>query len=99
MKTFARHRTLAELKPLCAQRNIAVDTTRHDVIASDFITLSGKFGIVDLMVIYSVFNGTFYGETSDGLAFNERSPFDDTPWFAALLELLYVAKPVEAAHG
>ena len=99
MMTFARHRRLDELKQLCAERGITLNTDRHDNlrIASDFVTLSGQFADRKLTVIYSVFNGNFHGRTEDGLTFTHGSLHDDEPWFAALLNLVFV--PQEAVHA
>ncbi|MFL7904707.1 hypothetical protein ACJ41P_26505 [Azospirillum argentinense] len=97
MKKFAIHRPLRELKPLCEARGIQLDTTRHDRDFSDFVTLSGVFGNQNVQLLYSVFNGTFFGETASGERFSETSSLDGEPWFDALLDLLYV--PMEASHG
>lgn len=99
MKTFARHRRLDELKQLGAERGITINTDRHDNprIASDFVTLTGEFADKKLTVVYSVFNGNFYGRTEDGLTFTHGSLHDDEPWFADLLNLVFVSQ--EAVHA
>lgn len=98
MRKFARHRRLNELKQLCAERGFMLDTTKHDRDHSDFVTLGGVIGNRHVMFLYSVFNGTFFGETADGVRFSETSPLDGEPWFDALLDLLYVQKQEEAAN-
>lgn len=96
MKKFARHRSLDELKALCAERGFAVNTDAHDRRGSDFVHLTGMIGNAPVNVFYSVFNGTFFGETPSGRRFNESSDLDHVPWYAALLDLFFVG---EAAHG
>ncbi len=96
MKKFAGHRGVSALKALCAEKGVQIDTTKHDRNFSDFVSLRGVFCKTSVTMIYSVFNGTFFGETAQGASFNESSPFDDEPWFAAILDLLYL--PLEAAH-
>ncbi len=94
MKKFARHCTLHEIKERCAAQGIEVDTTKHDRDFSDFISLRGIFAGMPVAMVYSVFNGTFIGENCAGEKFTERSPLDGEPWFAAILDLLFV----EVAH-
>lgn len=97
MKKFAGHRGVSALKALCAEKGVQIDTTKHDRDFSDFVRLDGVFDKTVVTMIYSVFNGTFFGETEQGVRFNESSPFDDEPWFTAILDLLYL--PPEATHA
>lgn len=96
MKKFARHRSLDELRPLLTERRIEIDTTRYDA-GSDWVALSGSFAGVEIDLIYCPFNGHFYGEHEG--PFSERcAAMDAEPWYAELLDLLYVPRE-EAAHA
>lgn len=97
MKKFARHRSLDELRNLCVERGVALNTDRYDCEGSDYVVVSGLFGRRRLVVIYSVVNGRFFGKRGDQ-RFSESSPCDGQPWFDAILDLVY-APVTEAAHG
>lgn len=97
MKTFARHRTLDELRILCAEQGIEIDSRKHDDAGSDHVVLEGVIDNTPFKLLFSTFNGTFFGEAGGGAPFNESSDLDDEPWFSDLLDLLYVPKDAEAA--
>lgn len=101
MKTFAGSRSLDDLKPLCAARDIVLETERYDNGGSDYVVLDGAIGVVRMTVFYSPWNGVFFGETDRGLKFNNQSPLDGAAWLDELLDLLYVPKvePAEAADA
>jgi hypothetical protein len=66
-------------------------TLKHDLYdkGSDFITVEGWIRGVAVFVLYSCFNGTFFG-SADGLDFSSDASLDGQPWFDALLDLFYI---------
>jgi len=98
MKKFSRHRTLDELKSLCAERGLKLNTDRYDHAGSDYVLVSGLFAGEAAEVLCSTFNGRFFGALADGRKFTEDDAHDGQPWFDAILDLVYVFAP-EAAHG
>ena len=57
---------------------------------ADSITIRGG----GAYVVYNVTNGNFYGETPDGVEFENASMLDGTPWFDALLNFFMAGAPV-----
>lgn len=96
-KKFTRHRTLDELRVLCAERGIDLNTERYDTRLEDHVCLRGTFADVDAWVIYNTFNGLFFGKTISGgtTKFNECSQLDGEAWYAAILDLLFVGEVAE----
>ena len=98
MKTFQRHRTLDELKALCAEKSLTLNTDRYDRDGSDYVLVSGGFAGQTADVLYCTVNGRFFGTLAGGRKFTETAPCDGQAWFDAILDLVYVPGP-EAAHG
>jgi hypothetical protein len=97
MRTFARYKTVDEIKEAAASRGLTVDTSLHDDGRSDFIRIDGPFGGQPTLLLYSGFNGRFLGTRRDGQKFNSDSPdFDDEPWFGEILDLVYAEQVATA---
>jgi len=98
MRKFTHHVTLTVLKKRCAEKGLAIDTTKHDRDFSDYVTVSGALAGMDFVLIFNTFNGQFFGATEDKREFSETSTLDAEPWYAAILDLLFVGE-MEAVHG
>lgn len=93
MKTFKGIRPMDEIKRRVAEMHGEVDTTEHDAMRSDYVRISAKFGCLEgrnAQVLFSHFNGVFFGKLDDGTAFSNRSDeLDGQPWYDAILDTLY----------
>lgn len=87
MKKFLRHKTSDEIKAQCDAQGLVLDMSQYDR-GADSITIRGG----GAYVVYNVTNGNFYGETPDGVEFENTSTLDGTPWFDALLNF-FMAEP------
>lgn len=96
MKTFARFRTVSELRLLCRDLGIRFDDTQHRLEGRDTVVIGGpicrdKEGAS--WVIFNVYNGSFFGRTPAGVEFSSSSDeHEDEDWFQKLLEFFYVEK-------
>jgi len=92
MKTFERGKTIKELQASCVAAGWSLNTDKYKA-GSDFVSFQGIFAGETANVLYSSFNGRFFGQTKNGTWFNSDSgDLDQEPWFDALLNFLYVAK-------
>ena len=67
-------------------------TEGHGKKGSDFVKITGMFADQALTVLFNTFSGRFIVEI-DGDYVNERSSeLDGTPWYDAVLDLVYVEK-------
>lgn len=101
MRKFTRHVTLDELKSHCGKLGLEVDTTKHDRDFSDYVTVTGILAGMPFGLLYSTFNGRFFGyaKNSHRIQFDQSSDhLDDVPWYAAILELLFVSTEKTAAE-
>lgn len=101
MQKFARHRSVDELKAICAERGFRIKTDRYEA-GDDHIGVLAIIGGDTYGVGYSAFNGRFFGETPDGIWFtSDMEHLDHEPWFQALLNLFYTddPEPREADHA
>jgi hypothetical protein len=93
MQKFTRHRTVDELKIICAERGFRIKTDRYES-GDDHI---GIFPVIDgevYGVVYNGFNGRFFGDTPGGVLFeSDMADLDAEPWFQALLDLFYTNDP------
>lgn len=92
MQKFARHRSVDELKIICAERGFRIKTDLYDA-GDDHVSV---FPVIDgeaFMVLFSGFNGRFFGKRN-GLRFScDMADLDAEPWFQALLDLFYTNDP------
>lgn len=94
MQKFARHRSVDELKAICAERGFRIKTDLYEA-GSDHISV---FPIIDgetFSVIYNGFNGRFFGWRNNICFASGMASLDDKPWFQALLNLFYTDDPRE----
>lgn len=93
MKTFARFRTVAELKEFCARKGWEFSSQKHDEEGSDFVSFQFKVGRVSGRCLFSTVNGCIFGETTKGERFSSDSAkHDGLPWFDALLDAAYIGE-------
>jgi hypothetical protein len=102
MKKFSSFKTVDEIRQQCEAQGLTLDTTLYDAGSSDYIKIRSNDGKTSAKVLYSSFNGRFFGETAAGLDSvkfsSDDATFDGTPWFDALLDFFYVRK-VEGASA
>jgi hypothetical protein len=92
MQKFARHRSVDELKAICAERGFRIKTDLYDA-GDDHVSVFPVIGGENFMVLYSGFNGRFFGKRN-GMHFTSDMDFlDADPWFQALLDLFYTNAP------
>lgn len=94
MQKFARHRSVDELKALCAERSYRIKTDLYEA-GSDHISV---FPVIDgetISVLYSGFNGRFFGWRNGIVFASGMEHLDQEPWFQALLNLFYTDNPFE----
>ncbi len=93
MQKFARHRSVDELKVICAERGFRIAVEAYDA-GSDHISVSPVIERETYRVVYSGFNGRFFGHAPNGDLFSsDRADLDAEPWFQALLNLFYTNDP------
>lgn len=91
MKKFAGIKSRAQVKAQCKAAGVEFDDNAYKK-GSDFTVLRGG----GAKVIWSSWNGKFYGTTPDGVSFSSDSDrFDNEPWMQALLKFFYVDKPAK----
>jgi len=87
MKKFAGNKTLAQIKAQCKAAGIEFDDSRYKK-GDDHVAIRSP----GVMVLFSSFNGRFFGNTPDGQEFSSDDELDGTPWFDRLLSFFYVEK-------
>jgi hypothetical protein len=87
-RKFAGNKTLDVIRAQCKAQGVQFIDSQYKR-GSDFVTLRSP----DAWVMFSVFNGRFFGRTPDGVEFMSDDKRDGTPWFDALLDFFYVRKP------
>jgi len=94
MKTFSGHVSVDQLKARCKKLGLVVDSTRYDKNGDDFVVVRGATGPkgkkVD--VLYSSFNGRFYGGKGASHFSSDDDAYDEMQWFCDLLALFYTEK-------
>jgi hypothetical protein len=93
VKTFERHKNVAELRAECHHRAWLLDSRRYDKHGDDHVRIMFiAHGVVGTM-LFNTFNGKFFGETEEGQSFDSSdASLDGQAWFAELLSATYVAK-------
>ncbi len=98
MKTFQGIKSCDTIKAQCAANGWAVNTDRHESAGDDHISFSFRHDGLSAEVFYNTFNGRFFGTTGTGKKFNSNcADLDGEPWFAALLDFVYVSAQQKAA--
>jgi hypothetical protein len=93
MKKFAGNKSRDQVKAQCEALGLEFDDAKYER-GSDFTTIRGG----GAEVIWSSFNGRFFGTTDEGVEFSsDDTQHDDQPWFQLLLAFFYIEK--EPAHG
>jgi hypothetical protein len=87
-RKFAGNKTLDVIRAQCEAQGVQFIDSQYKR-GSDFVTLRSP----DAWVMFSVFNGRFFGRTPDGIEFSSEDRRDGTPWFDALLDFFYERKP------
>lgn len=93
---FKRHRSLDELREKCRELKWQIDSYKHDEEGSDHVMVFWRHGKVRGSVLYSVFNGRFFGaidkggKLSDAWITSDETEHDAQPWFQALLSAFYI---------
>jgi hypothetical protein len=107
MKTFKAVKRLNVIRAQCREHGVTLDdyNYRTPSIGSDHVALGMQGGerpdgspLVHTApgypggwVLFSVWNGRFFGRTPEGVEFDSGdAKFDDEPWFEALLDFFYV---------
>lgn len=84
-RKFARVKTREEVKAQCKAAGVQFDDRLYK-LGSDFTVLRGG----GAEVLWSSWNGVFFGTTPDGKRFNSSSQrHAKQPWFQALLDFFY----------
>lgn len=92
MRKFTKVRKLEEIMDTCVKRGWQWDSRLHDAGSSDFIKITFKITNmrVEGHVLFSSFNGKFFGQLKDGTKFDsQKSDHDNVPWFEELLKTFY----------
>jgi hypothetical protein len=102
VKKFARHKTFEEVVRACHQQEVYCDTAAHER-GGDTICVGAPARTPGCgWVVYSTFNGRFFGSTPYGVHIDSDSQtHDGEPWMQALLKFFYaddasVAQPATA---
>lgn len=82
---FAGNKPLEVIRAECEAQGVQFIDSQYRR-GSDYVTLRSP----NAWVMFSVFNGRFFGKTPDGIEFSSDDKRDGTPWFDALLEFFYV---------
>ena len=106
MKKFAGTKPLSVIKQQCKAAGVADDDYGYRKRGHNHICLGqpigkrpdgsplvGAFPGNRAYVMFSTFNGTFFGNTDKGVAFDSSSTkHEHEPWFQMLLSFFYVEK-------
>lgn len=91
MKTYARIKSVEEIRKQCEELGVNIDTEGY-MRGLDHIVLSSP----GVQVFYNSFNGHFFGSVSSTTRvvlltthFTHESELDGTSWFDALLNFFY----------
>lgn len=88
MKMFAGNKSLTAIQQQCEDAGLVYDQSAFER-GSDYVRISGG----GAHVLYSTFNGRFFGETPDGVKFSSDSTrHESEEWFQALLSFFYVER-------
>lgn len=88
MKTFAGNKSLTVIQQQCQAAGLTYDQSAFER-GSDFVRISAG----GAHVLYSTFNGRFFGQTPDGIRFSSDSTAHESEdWFQALLSFFYVER-------
>lgn len=92
MKTFAGIKTLGVIKAQCKALGIQFDDRLYRRTGSDFVVIrSFKNDSHRGEVLFSSFNGNFFGTTDTGVQFDSKSPLHEgESWFQTLLSFFYI---------
>lgn len=91
MKRYQRCISYDEAKAACATAGYQFDDEKYIKNGSDYVRVVGQFGDKQAAVLYSSWNGRFFGATTDGIQFSsENSDHDGQPWFDAMLDFFNV---------
>jgi len=98
MQKFKRQKTHDEIVAACKAGTYELDTSNYDEKGSDWITIGGQFGDKLASILYSSWNGKFFGKTEDGIDFNSDSDtHENEPWFQEMLNFFYISEKADAA--
>jgi hypothetical protein len=92
MRTFKEGLSHTAVLAACADKGFDVDTQKYDLVG-DWITINGLFAGHDIRLMYSSWNGKFFGYVpgQSEQMFSESDGFrDGTDWYDAILDFLYV---------
>lgn len=107
MKTFARIKTVEEIKQQCEAQGVTFDDFGHRTQGRDHIAVGAprdrhedgtpwvetRDGHGKGWVLYNVYTGAFFGATPKGESFTSSSvEHEKCKWFKALLSFFYVEK-------
>ena len=90
MRTFKGHRTLDEVMAQCVTEGIDLDVSRYINDGSDYVVLRAPA----ITVLYSVFNGRFFGTVpaipgkQEQIEFNSDEDRSDD-WYQRVVEFFY----------
>lgn len=90
MKTYARKKTLEEVREVCAEKGWDLDTTKFDEEGSDYVAIRWKAEGESGELLLSTFNGRFFGPLDSGEMMSSDEDRDGDPWFEALCDAFYV---------
>jgi len=104
MKRFARVKTLDEIRVQCEEQGLELNTTLYDMGQSDYVKISSTDGKTEAKVLFSTFNGRFFGTVGAGGPgrdfHSDDASLDGTPWFDSLLRFFYADElPTEQSEG
>ncbi len=89
MRKYLRHKTLDEIREQCAAQGLTLEESLHSRNSSDYVVVSSP-KCPRARVLYSTFNGRFFGVDENGNDFNSGMKLDSERWFAGLLDFFYV---------
>jgi hypothetical protein len=87
MKKFIGVKSLEQIKEQCIACGVEF-SGKVSRKGSDFILLRSP----KAHVLFSAFNGRFFGVTPNGIRFSSDDDLDGEPWFDQLLAFFYVEK-------
>lgn len=87
MKQFGGVKSLEQIKEQCIACGVEFSDKEFRK-GSDYVLLRSP----KAHVLFSSFNGRFFGVTPEGTRFSSDATFDGEPWFDQLLSFFYVEK-------